>query len=113
MKSALITALSAAILSPVLAQQKVTYVDDVRPMLENKCFSCHNPDKKKGDLDLTSFAGAMAGGGSGTVINAGDPDGSKLVATVSKRAEPYMPPEGAPLTAKEIELLTNWIQGGV
>lgn len=113
MKTALIFAFCAASLSPVLAEDKVTYADDVRPMLENKCFSCHNPDKKKGDLDLTSFAGAMAGGGSGSVINPGDPDGSKLVATVTKKAEPYMPPEGAPLSAKEVELLAHWIQGGV
>ena len=41
--------------------EKVTYNDHIRPLLENKCFSCHNPDKKKGDLDLTSFAGLMTG----------------------------------------------------
>ncbi len=95
------------------AQEKITYVDQVRPLLENKCFSCHNPDKKKGDLDLTSFAGAMAGGGSGSVINAGDAEGSKLVTCVTKKAEPYMPPEGAALGAKDIEILTKWISGGV
>ena len=97
----------------VSAQEKITYADHVRPLLENKCFSCHNPDKKKGDLDLTSFAGTMAGGGSGSVINSGDPDGSKLIGTLTKKVEPYMPPEGSPLGAKEIEVLSKWIQGGV
>jgi predicted nucleic acid-binding Zn-ribbon protein len=111
-KSLLITGL-ALISLPLSAEEKTTYADHVRPLLENKCFSCHNPDKKKGDLDLTSFAGAMTGGGSGAVINAGDPDGSKLIATVTKKAEPYMPPEGSPLSAKEVEILSKWIQGGV
>ncbi len=95
------------------AAEKITYADNVRPLLENKCFSCHNPDKKKGDLDLTSFAGAMAGGGSGAVVNAGDPDGSKLIASVLKKEEPFMPPEGAPMGAKDIEVLHKWIQGGL
>jgi len=102
--------LSAASLS---AQEKITYADHVRPLLENKCFSCHNPDKKKGDLDLTSFAGAMAGGGGGAIINFGDAEGSKLITTTTKKGEPFMPPEGAPLGAKDIEILNKWITGGV
>ncbi|MEZ0387648.1 MAG: c-type cytochrome domain-containing protein, partial [Verrucomicrobium sp.] len=95
------------------AQEKITYNDHVRAVLENKCFSCHNPDKKKGDLDLTSFAGAMTGGGGGAVVNPGDAEGSKLIATTKKTAEPFMPPEGAPLSAAEIEILSKWVNGGV
>jgi len=113
MKSPLILAVSLAHVLPAFAQEKITYVDHVRPLLENKCFSCHNPDKKKGDLDLTSFAATMTGGGSGSIINSGDPDGSKMIGSITKRVEPYMPPEGAPLSAKEIEVVAHWIQGGV
>ncbi len=104
---------SLAFVHPAFAQEKVTYVDHVRPLLENKCFSCHNPDKKKGGLDLTSFAGAMSGGGSGAVINSGNPDGSKIIDSLTRKAEPYMPPEGAPFSAKEIGVIVRWIQGGV
>ena len=46
-------ALAAASLHAQDGGEKITYQDHVRPMLENKCFSCHSPDKKKGDLDLT------------------------------------------------------------
>jgi DNA repair exonuclease SbcCD ATPase subunit len=117
MKSPLTPALFLALGFTVSAQdkpaEKVTYVDHVRPLLENKCFSCHNPDKKKGDLDLTSFTGTMSGGGSGAVVNAGDPDGSKLMASILKKEEPFMPPEGAPMGAKDIEVLHQWIQGGL
>src|SRR6476646_7862367 len=116
-KSPLITALALSLGFSVSAQdkpaEKITYADHVRPLLENKCFSCHNPDKKKGDLDLTSFAGAMAGGGSGAVLNAGDPEGSKLLGTVTKKTEPYMPPEGSPLSAAEVEVIAKWVQGGL
>ena len=47
---------------------KVTYDDHVKPVLRQKCFACHNPDKKSGDLDLTNYSSLMTGGGSGTVM---------------------------------------------
>ena len=59
----------ATLTSSLYAQDKVTYADHARAIMENKCFSCHNPDKKKGDLDLTSFAGVMTGGGGGAIVD--------------------------------------------
>ncbi|TLD72205.1 hypothetical protein FEM03_02285 [Phragmitibacter flavus] len=95
------------------AQEKINFNDHVRAVLENKCFSCHNPDKKRGDLDLTSFAATMTGGGTGAIVIPGDHEGSKLITTTTKKAEPFMPPEGSPLTPQEVEILTKWINGGV
>lgn len=106
-------ALFATSAATLQAQEKINFNDHVRGVLENKCFSCHNPDKKRGDLDLTSFAATMTGGGSGAAVIPGDPEGSRLVSTTTKKAEPFMPPEGAPLTPQEIEILTKWINGGV
>jgi hypothetical protein len=57
----------------------VNYDEHVKPILQAKCFRCHNDDTKKGGLSLTSHASGMAGGGSGPVVNAGDPDGSRLL----------------------------------
>lgn len=93
--------------------EKLTYDDHIRPLLENKCFSCHNPDKKKGGLELTSYAGLMNGGSGGAVVDAGNPQGSRLWTCSAKKEEPYMPPEGAPLDAKDLTLLSKWIAGGV
>jgi WD40 repeat protein/chromosome segregation ATPase len=93
--------------------EKLTYDDHIRPLLENKCFSCHNPDKKKGGLELTSYAGLMNGGSGGTVVDAGNPSGSRLWTCSAKKEEPFMPPEGAPLDAKDLTLLSKWIAGGL
>jgi WD40 repeat protein/chromosome segregation ATPase len=82
-------------------------------LLENKCFSCHNPDKKKGGLELTSYAGLMNGGSGGAVVDAGNPSGSRLWTCSAKKEEPFMPPEGAPLDAKDLTLLSKWIAGGL
>src|SRR5688572_29586412 len=51
--------------------QKVTYEDHVLPIFRDNCLKCHNPDKLKGDLDLTSFSSAVKGGGGGATLNAG------------------------------------------
>jgi hypothetical protein len=93
--------------------EKLTYDDHIRPLLENKCFSCHNPDKKKGGLELTSYSGLMSGGSGGAVVDAGNPQGSRLWTCSAKKEEPFMPPEGAPLDAKDLALLSKWIAGGV
>ncbi len=92
---------------------KLTYDDHIRPLLENKCFSCHNPDKKKGGLDLTSYGALVAGGGGGAVVDPGNPGGSRLWTCSMQKEEPFMPPEGSPLPAKDLALLSKWIADGV
>ena len=93
--------------------EKLTYDDHIRPLLENKCFSCHNPDKKKGGLEMTSYSGLMNGGSGGAVVDAGNPQASRLWTMSAHKEEPYMPPEGAPLDAKDLALLSKWVAGGV
>ncbi|WP_414662933.1 c-type cytochrome domain-containing protein [Horticoccus sp. 23ND18S-11] len=92
--------------------KKVTYEDDVLPIFRNNCLKCHNPDKQKGDLDLTSFSAAIKGGGSGTTINAGDPDGSALFKSITHADEPTMPPN-AKLPDRDIDTIRRWIEGGL
>ena len=92
---------------------KVTYEDDVLPILRQKCFSCHDADKKKGDLDLTSYSTMMQGGGSGEVIEAGDSASSYLYMLISHESEPFMPPEQPKLPDEMIETIRKWVDGGV
>ena len=94
------------------AQEKVTYQDRILPLVETHCSKCHNPDKLKGDLDLTSFNGAIKGGGSGQVVISGNPDASKLWKAITHAEEPTMPPNKK-LSDKELEVFKNWIAGGL
>lgn len=98
---------------PAAAEDKVSFQDHVRPIFEAACNNCHNPDKKKGGLDLTSYAALMAGGSSGEIAVAGDPAGSRLYACVTKAAEPFMPPQGDGLAAPDLDILKRWIEGGL
>lgn len=90
---------------------KVTYVDHVLPIFRNACLNCHNPDKKKAGLDLTTYAGTIAGSENGKVINPGNPDGSMLYKCVLQKEDPKMPPKGDKLTDAELTVVKNWIAG--
>ncbi len=92
---------------------KITFDDHVRPIFAQKCASCHNPDKKNADLDLTNYSNLMQGGASGAVIEPGDASASYLYALVTHEDEPSMPPESPKIADEMIETLRKWIDGGV
>ena len=98
---------------PSSAQEKITYTDHVLPLIEANCAKCHNPDKKKGDLDLTTYSAALKGGGSGVLFVSGNPDSSKLIKVLSHSEEPNMPPNKPPLPEKELAMFKKWIAGGL
>ncbi|MBV8880313.1 MAG: hypothetical protein JO332_10135 [Planctomycetaceae bacterium] len=102
-------------LFPAAAQQEsaVTYQDHVLPILTTHCLGCHNADKKKGDLDLSSYSATMAGGGSGEAAVAGDSGASVLYKVVAHLAEPKMPPKKPRISDAEIAVLKKWIDGGL
>ena len=91
---------------------KVTYADQVSPIFRARCGSCHNADKQKGGLSLETFSTTMQGGGSGKVIEPGDPDSSTLLSLISHKEEPKMPPNSPKLPDGEIAMIRLWIEGG-
>ena len=100
-------------IADVPLDQAVVYTNVIRPILEQKCTSCHNPDKLKGELILTDPQSIMKGGKSGKLIVAGNPQMSLLLQRVHLPIEEkkHMPPSGkAQLTLQEISLLTLWVK---
>ena len=102
----------AALLFVAIAHGKTTYDEHVLPVFQQACLNCHNPDKTKGGLDLSSYQAAMRGGSGGKIVEPGDP-ASKLISLVRQTAEPKMPPEGEKLSAEQIQILTRWIEDGL
>ena len=91
---------------------KITYDDNVLPLLREKCIACHGPDKKSSGLQLHNYQAVMQGGSGGVVVKPGDPDGSPLYLVVAHKAEPFMPPKSAPLPKDFTDILQAWIAGG-
>jgi mono/diheme cytochrome c family protein len=94
------------------AAAKVTYDEHVRPIFREHCLSCHNPDAKKGDLSLDSYAGLRKGGSTGEVVEPGDADSSRMWALVTHADEPKMPPNQDKLPEAKLQIIKAWLMGG-
>ena len=99
--------------STAIAQAKLEYNRDIRPILADHCFACHGPDSaaRKGDLRLDQQAAALESG----AIVPGQPDNSELVRRIlSADAEEIMPPPELkhPLTEEHRNVLIRWIREG-
>jgi hypothetical protein len=83
----------------------------VRPVLVEKCFSCHGPKKQQGGLRLDGRDTILQGGDSGPAVVAGKPDESLLVKAIRQDGELKMPPKGK-LAADQVNALAEWIRLG-
>ena len=102
-------------------QKAVSYNRDIRPILSDKCFSCHGPDVKKVKaglrLDLPSRAFAELEKSKGHyAIVPGFPEKSELIKRIESTDPKIMMPlpesHLTRLTADEIALFKRWIQEG-
>jgi hypothetical protein len=95
----------------------VEFNRDIRPILSDKCFACHGPDKnkRKADLRLDTEEGARADLGGYHPFVPGKPQESEVYRkiTAEDRAE-RMPPAkfGKTLKARQIALIKRWIEQG-
>ncbi len=93
----------------------IVYKDVVFRILDDKCASCHNPNKQKGELVMTSFDKLLQGGENGPILKAGKPEDSEMIKRLHLplEDEEHMPPEGkSPLQDNEIAILEQWIALG-
>jgi cytochrome c553 len=83
----------------------------VRPVIVEKCQSCHGAKKAKGGLRLTDRESLMKGGDSGPAVVPKVPGESRLILAVRHVDEPKMPPKQK-LPAAQIEALERWVAMG-
>ena len=95
-------------------KEGVNFYKEVMPILETKCFSCHQGNKTKGDLKLNTLEHAIKGGKSdGAAIVPGHAEKSSLYDRITQTDEDYiMPPKGDPLTKDQQEIIKRWINEG-
>src|SRR3712207_4217636 len=63
-------------------------------VLRDNCLSCHNPEKQKGKLLLTSREAAIKGGEHEDVLVPNKAEASRLIAVLSADSDTHMPPKG-------------------
>jgi mono/diheme cytochrome c family protein len=94
-------------------EDAVDYVQDIKPILSRRCYSCHGALQQKNDLRLDTAALAKKGGSGGPAVVSGKIDESLLIdAVTGADGVQKMPSEGEPLTDEEIGKLRKWIEQG-
>lgn len=97
---------------PPAATVPVDYIRNIRPLLAEKCHSCHGARVQQAGLRLDLRQNALRGGDYGPVIVAGNSAASKLIRKlVDGDGGVMMPPTGR-LPDDEIALLRAWIDQG-
>ena len=111
-------ALLLALAWSALADAKVSFNREIRPILSEQCFSCHGFDAKhrKADLRLDTREGALADNDGVRAIIPGDIVASQLVQRISKPASDAlaMPPADfhKTITPAQKDTLRRWIGEG-
>ena len=97
---------------PPAAQSTVTFASDIRPILEEKCLSCHGDAVQLSGLDLRTRETAVSGGAHGAALVPGNAEQSRLYRLVAGIEQPAMPMQGATLTSAQLATVKRWIDEG-
>jgi glucose/arabinose dehydrogenase len=99
---------AAAPATPSSQAPAVGYIEDVLPVLQRNCNTCHSGVAKIQELQVTSYEGIMKGSVHGPVVLPGDSTGSLLWQLVSTGKMPVI----GTLSNGEKSLIKQWIDGG-
>jgi len=98
-------------------QPTVSFAEDVFPILQIRCGSCHAPGNdgfETSGLDLRSYEGLMKGTKFGPIVVAGDPTVSNLMVLLDGRADKslQMPHGKKKLSICDRDMIRAWIREG-
>jgi cytochrome c553 len=100
---------------PTTDEQTRFFENKIRPVLVEKCYSCHSADTPKGPkggLRLDTAAGVKAGGDSGPAVVAGSAKKSPLVNALRETGGMKLMPPKEKLPAEVIADFEKWINDG-
>jgi hypothetical protein len=88
----------------------VDFKKEILPILEQRCFTCHQGRNRKSGLSLANEKEILAGGSkNGPAALAGRSSESPLIQYLRGEKQPRMPFNGPPLLEEQIRLVTRWI----
>lgn len=109
---AVATGLAVVATAAAATEDEVEFFEErVRPVLVERCSTCHGEQLQTAGLDLTTAEGFLRGGEAGPVFREDDPESSRLLAAVRYEGQVKMPPTGK-LPEEEIDALTRWVKRG-
>ncbi len=103
-----------ATLASAAEKPRVDFEREILPLLKDHCYQCHDNRKHPSGLRLDLKASALRGGDSGkSAVVPGDGAKSELIRRVASTDKGnFMPPMGERLSASQVKILRDWIDGG-
>ena len=125
-RHSILSLLAIALLAGAGCTRQVSFSQNVKPILDAKCLSCHDgtgEGSTRSGFNVKTYDSLMLGTKLGKVIVPGDAVSSTLYRLISHQASPeiHMPPHGGqslakgkgePLTDGEIDTIKLWINQG-
>ncbi len=96
----------------VIAPEQLEFFEKkIRPVLAERCYSCHNSvEKREGGLAVDSRDALLQGGDTGVALVPGDPANSRLLQAMRHEIEGLeMPQDGAKLPDEVLTDFARWI----
>jgi len=84
------------------------FENSIRPLLVEKCQTCHGSTQQMGGLNLETAAGFKKGAASGPIVSSEAPDQSRLLAVLSYLRPIKMPPTGK-LSDAQLAAIEEWV----
>jgi hypothetical protein len=93
-----------------IPDSNVSYQQDITPIFELKCVSCHGSGRLDAGLDLTRWTAFV----DGRIVVPGEPDNSVLVWSIEGNpvVQPMPPIPTPPLTLEQLRGVRTWISEG-
>lgn len=95
-------------------KEPVSFIQDVAPILKENCFGCHNPKKKAGKFDMTTYENFRKGGRNDDPVVPGRAKSSYIMDVLTATDASRMPPKeaGHPLSKAQLAVIASWIDQG-
>ncbi len=99
-------------------EEPVSFVHDVKPILDQNCIACHQEGGagyEASGFSMKTYDTLMTGTQFGPMVIAGDSEGSNMIVLMEGRADPSISmPHGAmkPIRKADIDTIRKWIEQG-
>jgi mono/diheme cytochrome c family protein len=90
----------------------VSFTDQIRPIFERSCWTCHGAASQLSGLDLRTRDTALSGGARGPALVPGRGEESRLYRVLAGLDNPKMPMGGGAVSEAEIAAVRTWIDDG-
>ena len=94
-------------------QPKINFPSTCSRFFASTVLNATTPTKPRAVWRSIALRRLMEGGGSGEIVSDGDAEGSRLYQLMTHEDTPEMPPNQDPLPKEQLDIIKQWINGGL